>query len=333
MTDFAHVPVLLNEAVDALKIKPNGVYVDCTLGGGGHSAEICARLAGDLSGRVIGIDRDENAIEAASARIKSKNFFAVHGNFHDLKTILRECGPERADGILMDLGVSSHQIDTAERGFSFRADGPLDMRMAAKPLSAEGASRKAIHSLEDGRVCEFFTARDIVNNFSEAELAKIFFEFGEERFSRRIAKKICVAREISPIETTLALAKIIEAAVPQKRGAKQPHPAMRTFMALRIAVNDELTPLDAAVRDAVDMLAVGGRIAVITFHSLEDRIVKQNFAKLASPCECPRDIPYCACGKIPSLRVVTRKPVLPSPEEISHNSRAHSAKLRVGERI
>ena len=210
----------------------------------------------------------------------------------------------------MDLGVSSHQIDTPERGFSFRADGILDMRMDA------GTE---------------LTARDIVNNFSEGELADIFFKFGEERFARKIAKKICAERAASPIKTTLELANIVEGAVPKSRNG--PHPAMRTFMALRIVVNDELTPLGTAVCDATDMLLPGGRIAVITFHSLEDRIVKQNFAKMASPCECPRDIPYCVCGKIPALRVVTRKPILPSEEEISQNSRARSAKLRAGEKL
>lgn len=297
------------EAVDALNVRGDGLYADCTLGGGGHSAEICRLLT---TGKLFGIDRDENAIAAASQKIKSTNFHAIHGNFHDIKEILHANGAPKIDGVLMDLGVSSHQIDTSERGFSFRTDGPLDMRMDARAK---------------------ISARDIVHDFSEAELTKIFFEYGEEKFSRRIAKKICEARKTAPIETTLELAKIIETAVPQKRGAKQPHPAMRTFMALRIAVNDELTPLGGALRDAVDMLTPGGRIAVITFHSLEDRIVKQTFAHLAAPCECPRDIPYCVCGKTPSLRAVTRKPVLPSPEELVQNSRAHSAKLRVGERL
>ncbi|MCL1877342.1 MAG: 16S rRNA (cytosine(1402)-N(4))-methyltransferase RsmH [Defluviitaleaceae bacterium] len=310
MGEFGHVSVLLGEAVEGLAVRADGVYVDCTLGGGGHSAAICALLSG---GKLVGIDRDENAVLAATERMKSKNFFAIHGNFHDLKNILHGCGVEKVDGILMDLGVSSHQIDVAERGFSFRADGPLDMRMDRNTK---------------------LSARDIINNFSESELAKIFFEFGEEKFSRRIAKKICALREIAPIETTLALAAIVESVIPkQKRGVKQPHPAMRTFMALRIAVNDELAPLNTALRDAVGMLSPGGRIAAITFHSLEDRIVKQTFAKLASPCECPRDIPYCVCGKAPALRVVTRKPVLPSPEEILQNSRAHSAKLRIAQKL
>lgn len=321
--EFSHIPVMPREVISALNIKPDGVYIDCTLGGGGHSALICERLT---TGALIGIDRDEDAIRAASARIKSKNFFPVRGNFHDLADIIlakknflqnstaRKLRPvEKIDGILIDLGISSHQIDTPQRGFSFRFDGPLDMRMDKNsPLSA----------------------REIVNNFSEKELTKIFFEYGEERHSKKIARRICTIRETFPIETTLQLAEIIEAAVPKIRGGiKQPHPATRTFMALRIAVNDELSPLGAALRDAVGLLSAGGRIAVITFHSLEDRIVKTTFAKLASPCECPRDIPYCVCGKIPTLRVISRKPITPSPEELAENSRAHSAKLRIAEMI
>ena len=311
------------EAVDALKIKPHGIYVDGTLGGGGHSALICEHIT---TGKLIGIDRDENAISAASCKIKSNNFFPVRGNFHELPAILDKLEIERIDGILLDLGVSSHQIDTPERGFSFRSDGPLDMRM---DKTAE------------------ITAREIINTFSEKELTKIFFEYGEERYSRRIVQRICAEREISPIETTLRLAEIIEAAQPHFAGNRrsksrarheagynsQPHPAMRTFMALRIAVNDELSPLGEVLRNAVGLLSKGGRIAVITFHSLEDRIVKTTFTKLASPCECPRDIPYCVCGKIPSLRIITRKPITPSPEELSQNRRAHSAKLRVAEKI
>ena len=307
--DFRHISVLPREVISALQIKPSGIYVDGTLGGGGHSELICRELT---TGRLIGIDRDENAINAASSKIGAKNFTAFRGNFHEMPAIMDKLGTKSVDGILLDLGVSSHQIDTPERGFSFRNDGPLDMRMdKSSPLSAE----------------------EIVNTYSEKELVKIFFEYGEERFSKRIARSICAEREISQIKTTLRLAEIIEKAQPRIRGgASQPHPAMRTFMALRIAVNDELSPLAEALKGAVKLLTKGGRIAVISFHSLEDRIVKTTFAKLASPCECPRDIPYCSCGKVASLKVITRKPILPSQEEISNNSRAHSAKLRIAER-
>ncbi|MCL2225278.1 MAG: 16S rRNA (cytosine(1402)-N(4))-methyltransferase RsmH [Defluviitaleaceae bacterium] len=310
MVKFEHIPVMLSEAVEGLNIKSEGVYVDCTLGGGGHSAAICQMLT---TGKLIGIDRDENAINAASDRIGSKNFTAVHGNFHDLPDILDKLNVAQVDGILMDLGISSHQIDTAERGFSFRFNGPLDMRMdRTAPL----------------------TAKDIVNLYDEKELVKILFEYGEERHSRRIARSICAEREISPIETTTRLAEIIENAQPRaKYGKHQPHPAMRSFMALRIAVNDELSPLASVLKNAVPFLRKGGRFAAITFHSLEDRIVKTTFAKLANPCDCPRDIPYCVCGKTPSLRVITRKPITPSPQELTNNSRAHSAKLRVAEKI
>lgn len=308
---FSHISVLPHEAVDGLMIKPDGIYIDGTLGGGGHSAMIAERLSD--KGRLIGIDRDENAINAAITRIISKNFCAVRGNFHDMCEIVDGLGVGvgSVDGILLDLGISSHQIDTPERGFSFRNDGPLDMRMDKhSPLSAY----------------------EIVNEYDEKELVKIFFEYGEERYSRRIARAICAKRNAAQIATTLQLAEIIEKAQPRsKSNAKAPHPAMRTFMALRIAVNDELMPLGKLLRDAVGLLKKGGRFAVITFHSLEDRIVKTTFAKLASPCECPRDIPYCACGKIPTLKIITRKPILPSPEELTANSRAHSAKLRIVE--
>jgi 16S rRNA (cytosine1402-N4)-methyltransferase len=311
MDEFKHISVLPREVISALQINPEGIYADGTLGGGGHSALICRKLT---KGRLIGIDRDENAIHAASRKIDSENFTAVRGNFHDMPDILDRLGIKSGtvSGILLDLGVSSHQIDTPERGFSFRNDGPLDMRM-------DKASA--------------VSAKEIVNTRSEKELVKIFFEYGEERYSRRIAARICAERERSPIETTLRLAEIIEAAVPKVRGTAMPHPAMRTFMALRIAVNDEISPLGEVLKNAVKLLAEGGRIAVISFHSLEDRIVKTTFAKLASPCECPRDIPYCVCGKKASLRLITRKPIIPSPEELSENSRAHSAKLRAAEMI
>ena len=299
---------MLQQAVDALSIRPGGIYVDGTLGGGGHAALILEKL--NNSGRLIGIDRDINAINAVSKKIKIET---VHGNFHDLPLILREKKVDKIDGVLLDLGVSSPQLDTPERGFSYRLAGRLDMRM----------------NQNSGP-----TAYDIVNTYPEERLADIFYTYGEERFSRRIAKAIIAARQDSSIETTLQLADIIEKATPRHYDKAQgPHPAMRTFMALRIAVNDELHPLDAALTNIVNCLNPGGRICVISFHSLEDRIVKQCFKQLATPCTCPRDIPYCICGKLPKLRVITKKPILPSQEELTHNSRAHSAKLRVGEKI
>ena len=315
MSDFEHISVLPNEVIDALNIKPGGIYVDGTLGGGGHSSLIMQELT---TGKLIGIDRDQSAINAATEKIRKqnaeKNFVAVRGNFHELPNILDELGYKEGtiSGILLDLGVSSHQIDTAERGFSFRNDGPLDMRMDKDSA---------------------LSARDVINTYTENELIKIFFEYGEERYSKKIARRICAERDISPIETTLRLAEIIEKSVGAVSRKGVPHPAMRTFMALRIAVNDELSPLADALRCGVRFLTKGGRIAVISFHSLEDRIVKTTFAKLASPCECPRDIPYCSCGKVADLRVVTRKPITPSDDELLANSRAHSAKLRCAEKI
>jgi len=326
MNSFEHVPVMPTESVRALNIKPDGLYVDGTLGGGGHSRLILECLT---SGRLIGIDRDKSAIEAATARLKyadnppcfatatnpgmaqnSMKFQPFHGNFHDFPEIMGELGITAMDGVLLDLGISSHQIDTADRGFSFRLDGPLDMRM------------DTTRSL---------TAHTIVNTYDEKELAFIFFTYGEERNSRRIARAICKAREVSTIDTTLELSAIIEGTSPPY--IKGIHPATRSFMALRIAVNDELTPLEDVLRKIVPFLNEGGRMAVITFHSLEDRIVKKTFASLANPCQCPRDIPYCVCGKKQSLHVITRKPVLPSPEEVANNRRAHSAKLRIAEKI
>ncbi|MCL2216074.1 MAG: 16S rRNA (cytosine(1402)-N(4))-methyltransferase RsmH [Defluviitaleaceae bacterium] len=313
--EFSHVPVLPAESVRALNIKPDGVYVDGTLGGGGHSALILQNLT--PQGRLIGIDRDENAVAAASERLRAyKNFLPIHGNFHDMPEILAEQNIPAVDGVLLDLGISSYQIDTPERGFSFRHDGPLDMRM------------DKTHSV---------TARDIVNECEEKRLAYIFFTYGEERNSRRIARAICEARKAASIETTVQLSAIIERTSPPYHGAGL-HPATRSFMALRIAVNNELEPLEGVLRNIVPFLSPsagesGGRFAVITFHSLEDRIVKKTFASLENPCLCPRDIPYCVCGKVQELKVITRKPIIPSPEEILLNRRAHSAKLRVAERL
>ena len=296
------------EAVDALSIRPGGTYVDGTLGGGGHAVLILERLKG--SGRLIGIDRDINAINTVTKKLQIET---VHGNFHDLPQILQQKKVDKIDGVLLDLGVSSSQLDTPERGFSYRLPGRLDMRMN----QSTGLS-----------------AYDIVNTYPEERLADIIFAYGEERFARRIARAIAASRLETPIETTVQLSDIIEKSTPRHYDKAQgPHPAMRTFMALRIAVNDELYPLDAALTDIVNCLNPGGRICVIAFHSLEDRIVKQCFKRLAAPCTCPRDIPYCVCGKLPKLRVITKKPILPTLEELAHNSRAHSAKLRIGEKI
>jgi len=295
------------EAVDALSIRPGGIYVDGTLGGGGHAKLILERLNG--TGRLIGIDRDINAIAAVSKRLQMET---VHGNFHDLPQILNDKKLDKIDGVLLDLGVSSPQLDTPERGFSYRLPGRLDMRMN------QSAG---------------LTAYEIVNTYPEKQLADIFFTYGEERYAKRIAKAIVLARLDSPIETTLQLSHIVEKSTPRHYNSNNgPHPAMRTFMALRIFVNDEIHPLDAVLAGIVNCLNPGGRICVITFHSLEDRIVKQCFKRLTAPCTCPRDIPYCVCNKPQLLNVITRKPILPSPEELAHNSRAHSAKLRIGER-
>lgn len=319
--DFKHISVMPKEVIDALNLGRGGIYVDGTLGGGGHSGLIAQALcSSSVPSQIIGIDRDETALAAASTHINSclsmqnmqmlPAFTAVRGNFHDMPEILENLGIAAVDGILLDLGVSSHQLDTPERGFSYRFDGPLDMRM-------------------DNRTS--LTASDIVNTYHEKDLANLIFTYGEERHSRRIARIICAQRIIKPIETTLELASIIERVVPKKFGA--PHPAMRTFMAIRIAVNDELSPLGSVLESFIPLLRPGGRIAVLTFHSLEDRIVKTTFQRAALPCTCPREFPVCICNKVPGLRVITKKPLLPSQAELAENNRAHSAKLRVAERI
>ncbi|MCL2202708.1 MAG: 16S rRNA (cytosine(1402)-N(4))-methyltransferase RsmH [Defluviitaleaceae bacterium] len=297
-----------DETIQALNIKPDGVYIDGTLGGGGHAGLIMDRLT---TGVLLGIDRDENAL--ASARLHVPGITAVHGNFHDMPAIMEAHGIGKADGVLLDLGVSSHQLDTAERGFSYRFDGPLDMRM--NPAEND------------------LTAAEIVNTYSQDALTQIFYQYGEEKYAPRIARAICILRDKCPIETTHDLVSIIEFALPIKAKRRDKHPSMRTFMALRIAVNDELAPLAEALIQIIHRLHTGGRIAVISFHSLEDRIVKHTFRKLAHPCTCPRDIPYCVCGKKPQLRVITRNPIVPGPEELTQNSRANSAKLRVAERL
>ncbi|MDW8799631.1 16S rRNA (cytosine(1402)-N(4))-methyltransferase RsmH [Clostridium sp. A1-XYC3] len=308
--EFKHVSVLLNECIEALNIKEDGIYVDCTLGGGGHSYEIAKRLS--EKGRLIGIDQDTSALGAAKERLKEfNNVTYVHNNFYNIDSILTELDIEKVDGILMDLGVSSYQLDTAERGFSYMKDAPLDMRM----------------NREDD-----LTAYDIVNSYSEEQLFRIIKEYGEDNFAKRIAKFIVDRREKESIKTTSKLVDIIRAAIPAKF-QKDGHPAKRTFQAIRIEVNKELEILDKAVEDSINRLQNGGRIAIITFHSLEDRKIKSKFRQLENPCTCPPDFPICACGKQSILKVISRKPIEPSKEEMEVNSRSKSAKLRVAERI
>jgi 16S rRNA (cytosine1402-N4)-methyltransferase len=314
--DFHHLPVLLNECLDGLGIKPTGVYLDCTLGGAGHSSEILKRLG--PGGLLVGIDRDADAIEAATQRLSSvetqARFCCLHGNFHDAPALLEGAKIDRGlDGILVDLGVSSHQLDVRERGFSYHDDAPLDMRMD------RGQPR---------------TAKDIVNGWSEDELNRILRDYGEEKWARQIARVICDRRKAAPVETTSQLVAIVDAAIPKKfRTGDGSHPARRTFQALRIAVNDELDPLEPSLRTLVGLLNPGGRLCVITFHSLEDRIVKNTFRSLADPCTCPKSFPVCVCGKKPVVKPITRKPVTARPEELANNPRARSASLRIVEKL
>lgn len=304
-----HVPVLLRETIAGLDLKPDGVYIDGTCGGGGHSEEIAKRLSG--SGRLIGIDRDPDAVKAASERLAPYGGAkVVLGNYSDIEETAQSEGIAAADGILLDLGVSSHQLDTEERGFSYHGDAPLDMRM-----SQEGQ-----------------TAADLVNTLSPEELSRIFFEYGEEKFGRRIAEEIVKRRGVKPIETTGELADIIRAGIPAKF-RREKNPCKRTFQALRIAVNNEFGHLDKGLDAAFDLLKSGGRLCVITFHSLEDRIVKQRFAEYCRGCICPPDFPQCVCGRTPRGRLVNRKPIEASPEELERNVRSRSAKLRVIEKI
>ena len=310
--EFEHRTVLLDRTIEYLKVVPGGVYVDCTLGGGGHSLEILKRLG--ERGRLIGIDRDQNAIKAAGERLASFSDKAVlvHGNFKDIRRIVHGIGITAVDGVVMDLGVSSHQLDQRERGFSYMQDAPLDMRMDRQ---------------------QSLTAMEVVNTYSEADLARVISGYGEERWARRIAAFIVREREKALIKTTGQLVDIIKAAIPASARRKGPHPAKRTFQALRIEVNDELGILERAVKDGVDLLKSGGRICVITFHSLEDRKIKNIFRELENPCTCPPKAPACVCGKKPVIRVVTRKPVVPDKEEIQQNPRARSAGLRVAEKL
>jgi 16S rRNA (cytosine1402-N4)-methyltransferase len=310
--DFHHISVLLQESVDMLKVNPSGIYVDGTLGGGGHSSLICQSLNED--GRLIGIDRDTMAHAAAQKRLEpykcEKTF--CHRNFFEIKSVLKELNIPEIDGAILDLGVSSPQLDTAARGFSYHTEARLDMRMNQ---SAE------------------LDAHYVVNNYSEERLADIIFKYGEERYSRRIAKAIVREREISPIETTTELMEIIKGAFPASERYGDKHPAKRTFQAIRIEVNGELEGLDQAIRDFADSLKPGGRLAIITFHSLEDRIVKNTFQDLATGCTCPKDFPVCVCGNKPKVRIVNKKPIVAGKTELDNNNRAHSAKLRVIEKI
>ncbi|MDV4150662.1 16S rRNA (cytosine(1402)-N(4))-methyltransferase RsmH [Clostridium sp. AL.422] len=309
--EFKHVSVLLNECIEGLKIKENGIYVDGTLGGGGHSSEILKNLSDD--GLLIGIDQDKDALKAASARLQNyKNVKYVHNNFYNIDSILNELDIEKVDGILMDLGVSSYQLDTGDRGFSYMQDAQLDMRMNRE------------NSL---------SAYDVVNNYDEETIYKIIRDYGEEKFAKRIARFIVENREKKNIETTLELVEIIKAAIPAKARREGPHPAKRTFQAIRIEVNSELSILNKAIEDGVNRLNKGGRMAIITFHSLEDRIVKLKFKELATACTCPREFPICVCGGKAKVKLISRKAIEPTKEEIDENPRSRSAKLRVIERI
>ena len=309
--DYGHVPVLLKECLDALAIKPDGVYVDGTLGRAGHSLEIVKRLT---TGRLIGIDRDETAIAAAQERLADymDRVTLVHSNFDRIGDILAELHIDGADGMLFDLGVSSPQLDDAERGFSYMHDAPLDMRM----------DRTA-----------YLTAREVVNSWSYEELRRILFEYGEERYAPAIARRIVQQREQKPIETTLELVDVIKSAMPPQALREKQHPAKRSFQAIRIAVNGELDALPPMLEAATEHLNPGGRLAVISFHSLEDRIIKKTMQELATGCTCPPEFPVCVCGKKPKLRLVSRKPIVSGEEELAHNPRARSAKLRVAEKV
>lgn len=310
--NFDHIPVLLDESIENLNIHSGGVYVDGTLGGAGHGKKVSSKL--DKKGYFIGIDQDENAIQVAKERLagQSAKVSIVRDNFKNIKDILRNLKVDKIDGILLDLGVSSYQLDEAQRGFSYQYDAPLDMRM-------------------DNR--QNFSAKDVVNQYSEKELSNIIKRYGEERWAARIAKFIVKYREDQEIEKTGELVDIIKNAIPAKARRKGPHPAKRTFQAIRIEVNNELNILDNVIEDIVDSLNPNGRVCIITFHSLEDRIVKRTFQRLENPCECPPDFPQCVCHKKPKIKIITRKPIIPSMQEIEKNSRARSAKLRVAQRI
>ena len=306
--EFKHISVLLNESIEGLNIKPDGIYVDGTAGGGGHSSVILKHLT---SGKLYSIDRDPDAIKTVTERFKNEPCSViVKGRFGDMKELLADLGVEKVDGVLLDIGVSSHQLDTAQRGFSFHEDAPLDMRM-----SQQGES-----------------AKDLVNNLPYAELARIIGTYGEDKFASSIARAIVKYREEKEIVTTLELAEIIKSAVPQ-RVRREGHPARQTFQAIRIAVNDEFGELERGLDSAFEMLNEGGRLAVITFHSIEDRITKQRMAKWCTGCTCPPDFPVCVCGNKPKAKLISRKPIVASEEELAVNQRSRSAKLRVCEKL
>ena len=308
--NFEHISVLLKETVDGLDIKANGIYVDGTLGGGGHSEEILKRLE---NGVLIGIDQDENALKAASERlaIYGDKFIAVHDNFSNIIEILKKLNIKKIDGMMMDLGVSSYQLDEADRGFSYRYDAELDMRMdQSQP----------------------FTAKEIINTYSEDELNRVIRDYGEENWARRIAKFICEKREEASIESTQELVDIIYSAIPANARREGGHPAKRTFQAIRIEVNGELEIIKQTIKDITSILNKKGRISIITFHSLEDRLVKQTYKELAKGCICPRELPLCVCNNEPKLKIITKKPITASDAELEHNSRSKSAKLRVAKK-
>ena len=309
--EFNHKSVLLEETIEGLNIKPEGTYVDGTLGGAGHSFQIASRLSS--LGRLIGFDQDEDAIKASTERLNDfQNVTIVRSNYRNMKEELNNLGIEKVDGIMLDLGVSSYQLDTVERGFSYKEEAPLDMRM-------------------DNR--NEVTARDIVNNYSQGDLFRIIRDYGEDKFAANIAKHIVAYREEKPIETTTELAEIIKTAIPMKFRKQGGHPAKQTFQAIRIELNSELTVLKDSLMEMIDMLNPSGRICVITFHSLEDRIVKNIFKEAEDPCTCPKNFPVCVCGKKSKGRVISRKPILPSETELLENSRSKSAKLRIFEKI
>ncbi len=307
--EFKHKPVMLKQCIEGLKIKPDGIYVDGTLGGAGHSIEIAKRLS--KSGLLIGIDRDIEAIEAAKNNLKEfSNVKYIHGNHDDIKNILQELNINTVDGILLDLGVSSYQLDEKNRGFSYLGENILDMRMDKT---------------------QKLTAKDVVNNYDEKTLAQIIYEYGEEKFSRQIAKNICLQRKDYQIETTKQLVDIIEESIPKSR-QNDGHPAKRTFQAIRIEVNNEIKPLYNTIQDCIDVLSNGARLCVITFHSLEDRAVKNAFIEAKGKCTCPTDLPYCVCGAKSLGKIITKKPILADEKELQENSRSKSAKLRIFEK-
>lgn len=311
MKDFYHISVLLRECLDGLAIKPDGIYVDGTLGGAGHSSHIVQQL---VNGRLIGIDRDPVALEASGKRLQAykDRVTLVHANFCEMAQVLKDLGISGVDGILLDLGVSSPQLDDGERGFSYMADAPLDMRMNSE---------------------DSLSAYTVVNTWSQEALKRILFDYGEERYAPRIAAAICRRREEAPIETTLQLVDVIRSAMPPQALREKQHPAKRSFQAIRIAVNDELGSVEKAMADAIPLLNPGGRLAVITFHSLEDRIVKNAMTEAAKGCTCPPNFPVCVCGNKPKVKLISRKPIVASEEELEANPRSRSAKLRVCEKF